>query len=125
MYSILTSGHDTKLILRGIHLGLTDAMKVAITTKAERLFRHEPAILRLRIDVEPSYRNHGRVFTAKGLIEIAGPDLQASTTASDAYNAIDLLIGTLDRLLRKRTTARRRRRTTDDIRAHTGAVAHA
>lgn len=106
------------LIIRGIHLWLTEAMKVALESKAERLFRHEPRILRLRIDVERDLRGRTRVFTAKGRIEIAGPDLTASVTTADAYSSINLLIDKLDRMLRKRMTSVIRRRTTDDIRAH-------
>lgn len=107
-----------KLILRGIHLELTDAMKRVLETKAERLVRHEPRILRVRIDVERSSCGRPRMFTAKGHIEIAGPDLRAAVTTSDAYSAMALLIDKLDRMLRKRTTAMLRRRTNGDIRAH-------
>ena len=118
----VTSTHHAKLILRGIHLGLTDAMRTGLETKAERLFRHEPDILRMRIDVEPEWRGRTRAFTAKGRIEIAGPDMTASVTTEDAYSSINLLIDKLDRMLRKRTTHVLRRRTADDIRTH--AVAY-
>ena len=117
MKSEITDRRST-LILRGIHLWLTEAMKVAVESKAERLFRHEPRILRLRIDVERDLRGRTRVFTAKGRIEIAGPDLTASVTTDDAYSSINLLIDKLDRMLRKRMTSVIRRRTTDDIRAY-------
>lgn len=110
--------NESKLILRGINLSLTDAMKAALETKAERLFRHEPRVLRLRIDVEHDLNGRNRVFTAKGRIEIAGPDMTASVTTSDAYAAINLLIDKLDRMLRKRNTDRLRRRAGDDIRTH-------
>ena len=123
MKTDMNSDHRSKLILRGIHLWLTDAMKLAVETKAERLFRHEPRIVRLRIDVERDLRNRTRVFTAKGRIEIAGPDLTAAVTTGDAYMSINLLIDKLDRLLRKRGTNTLRRRTTDDIRQHAPAVA--
>lgn len=113
---------STKLLLRGIHLGLTDAMKAALETKAERLFRHEPRILRVRIDVESGRRGRTRVFTAKGRIEIAGPDLTAAVTTPDAYSSINLLIDKLDRMLRKRMTAVIRRRTADDIRTRLAPV---
>lgn len=114
----LTSERHSKLILRGIHLWLTDAMKAALATKATRLFRHEPRILRLRIDVEHDLRGRTRVFTARGRVELAGPDLTASVTTDDAYVAINLLIDKLDRMLRKRMTQVLRRRVSDDIRAH-------
>lgn len=111
-----TQDQNQKLILQGIHLDLTEAMKSALAQKAERIFRHRPDILRLRIEVDA----HGqpRAFTAKGHIEIAGPDLQASVTSPDAYTSINLLVDKLDRLLRKRNTAILSRRPTDDIRSH-------
>jgi putative sigma-54 modulation protein len=112
------SPHRSNLLLRGIHVWLTDAMKAALESKAERLFRHEPRILRLRIDVERDLRGPMRVFTAKGRIEIAGPDLTASVTTSDAYTSINLLIDKLDRMLRKRMTTVLRRRASGDIREH-------
>lgn len=121
----MNSDLRSKLILRGIHLWLTDAMKLATETKAERLFRHEPRIVRLRIDVERDLRGRTRVFTAKGRIEIAGPDLTAAVTTEDAYMSINLLIDKLDRLLRKRVTNTLRRRSTDDIREHVPTVAMA
>lgn len=118
MTLIASSEHRTNLILRGIHIELTDAMKAALETKAERLFRHEPDILRVRIDVEPDFHHRQRVFTAKGRIEIAGPDMSAAVTTGDAYKSANLLIDKLDRMLRRRITGVIRRRTTDDIRSH-------
>jgi len=112
-----------KLILSGIHLWLTDAMKTALRTKAERLFRHEPRILRLRIDVERDLHGRLRVFTAKGRVEIAGPDLSAAVTAENAYVAINRLIGRLDRMLRKRTSNLLRRRATGHLRVPAGPLA--
>ena len=93
----------SKLILRGIHLELTDAMRAIIHEKAARLLRHEPRIDRIRIDVEldktKSSKSH---FIAKAHIEISGPDINASVDSEDAYKSIDLLIDKVDGLLRKR-----------------------
>jgi putative sigma-54 modulation protein len=118
MTLIASTEHRSNLILRGIHLELTDAMKAALERKSERLFRHEPDILRVRIDVEPDFRHRQRVFTAKGRIEIAGPDMSAAVTTGDAYKSTNLLIDKLDRMLRRRTTGVIRRRTSGDIRTH-------
>ena len=123
MTSHVSLAHDPILLLRGIHLWLTDAMKAALETKAERLFRHEPRILRARIDVERDLRGRTRVFRAKGRIEIAGRDLTASVTTEDAYSSINLLIDKLDRMLRKRTTNLLRRRNAGDIRTHADSLA--
>lgn len=92
-----------KLILRGIHLDLTDAMKAIIHEKVGRLLRHEPRIDRIRIDVElDKTKTSQSHFIAKAHIEISGPDINASVDSEDAYKSIDLLIDKVDGLLRKR-----------------------
>lgn len=92
-----------KVILRGIHLDLTDAMKAIYNEKAARLLRHEPRIDRIRLDVEldktKTAKDH---FIAHGRIEISGPDIVASADSDDAYKSVDLLTDKLDGLLRKR-----------------------
>ena len=92
-----------KVILRGIHLELTDAMKAIINEKAARLLRHEPRIDRIRIEVEldktKTAKHH---FISHGRIEISGPDLVVSADSEDAYKSIDLMVDKLDGLLRKR-----------------------
>ena len=92
-----------KVILRGIHLELTDAMKAIYNEKAARLLRHEPRIDRIRLDVEldktKTSKDH---FIAHGRIEISGPDIVASADSEDAYKSVDLLTDKLDGLLRKR-----------------------
>ena len=107
-----------KLLLSGIHVDLNEATKESIESKAYRLFRHEPRILRIRIDVERTSGGGTWMFTAKGHIEISGPDLMASVTTEDAHKSVNLLIDKLDRMLRKRTTAMSSVRHDDDIRAH-------
>ena len=122
MTSIPRYDADAKLLLRGVHVELNDAAKASIETKTERLFRHEPRMLRLRIEVERDVRGRNRGFTAKGRIELAGPDLTAAVTAGTGRTSITLLIDKLDRMLRKRASNLLRRRTTDDIRAHVTLV---
>lgn len=102
--------NHNKLLFRGIHLSLTDALRSALYEKADRLLRHEPRIDRLRIDIEHDATRGREVFVAKGHIEIGGPDLIASVAADDAYKATDLLIDKLDRLLRRRTSLHKARR---------------
>ncbi|MEO6993417.1 MAG: HPF/RaiA family ribosome-associated protein [Lacunisphaera sp.] len=123
MTTLDTASHRELLLLSGIHLELSDAMKLALESKAARLFRRERRIVRVRVEVIPEHRGGLRVFTAKGKIEIAGPDLCAAVTNVDAYAAINLLIGKLDRMLRKRATAGLRNRGADDIRNHLTPVA--
>ena len=93
-----------EIIVSGIHLDLTPALKAYVQEKVERLFRHEDHIVRIRVELEcdakqiPSQR-----FTAKGHIQITGPDKNAHVVAEDCYKAIDLLVDTLDRMLRRRS----------------------
>jgi putative sigma-54 modulation protein len=107
-----------QVLLRGIHLSLTDAMRASIEAKAARLIRHEPRLLRIRIDVEDQRRGSTPWFVAKGYLEVQGPDRFASVGSDDAYKSVDLLIDKLDRQLRKRATAHRRARASGDIRRH-------
>ncbi len=92
-----------KLILRGIHLDLTDAMRDIIHDKVGKLLRHEPRIDRVRVDVELDKVHNGKQhFISKGHIEIGGPDMVASVSDENAYKSVSLLIDKLDGLLRKR-----------------------
>jgi putative sigma-54 modulation protein len=102
---------SSKLILSGIHLELTEALKAAAQSKAARLLRHNERIIRLRLDLEHD-RTRGveAQFIAKGHIEIGGPDLLASVASDDAYKSLDLLIDKLDSLLRRRHGLRKDKR---------------
>lgn len=125
MTTVYDSNADPKLLVRGIRLDLDADARDFIETRAERLFRHEPRILRLRIGVERDARSRTPRFIAKGRIELLGPDLTASVTHAVASASITLLIDKLDRMLRKRTNNLMRRRTTGDIRTHCSLVTSA
>ena len=104
---------DNKLIISGIHLDLTDALKQTVRDKVARLLRHEPRIVRVRVDLEhDKTRGHGSQFIAKGHIEIGGPDLLASVASDDAYKSIDTLIAKLDSSLRRRHSELKEKRHT-------------
>ena len=94
-----------KILVRGIHLEITPALRAAALRKGARLLRHEGRLVRIRFEIE--YTRVSCVqFVAKGLIEIGGPDLVASVASEDAYKALDLLIKKLDRMLRERSRFR-------------------
>jgi putative sigma-54 modulation protein len=93
-----------EVIVSGIHLDLTPAIKAFVQEKVERLFRHEERIVRVRVELEcDSKQIPSERFTAKGHIEIQGPDLNASVVADDCYKSVDLLVDKLDGLLRRRS----------------------
>jgi putative sigma-54 modulation protein len=109
---------ESRLVVRGINLWLTTALRSAVISKAERLFRHEPRIIRIRVDLNREHRNGVPIFVARGRIELHGPDLLASVVSADGYKSIDGLIDRLDRMLRRRATTRLRQRVRGDIRSH-------
>jgi putative sigma-54 modulation protein len=111
IHSVSTEDAAGKLIIRGIHLTLTDALHAIITEKATRLLRRNDQIGRVRIDLEFDQTGGiGKQFIAKGHIEIGGPDLIASVATDDAYASLDQLIDKLDRLLRRRRGLRKEHR---------------
>lgn len=95
------SNHD--IIVSGIHLELTPSLKTFVQEKAQRLFRHEERIVRLRIELECDPKQAvGNRFAAKGHIEIHGPDMNAMVEADECHKAVSLLIDKLNRMLRRR-----------------------
>lgn len=100
-----------KVIVRGIHLEITPALRDHAFGVAARLLRHNDHFVRVRIDLEHDHtRGVGDEFAAKGHIEIGGPDLIASVRSDDAYKSLDLLSDRLDRMLRERSRTRADRR---------------
>jgi putative sigma-54 modulation protein len=91
-----------KILITGIHLDITPALRAAALKKAARLLRHQTQLVRIRIDIELVNAERAR-FVAKGHIEISGPDIVAHVASDDAYKSLDLLVDRLDRMLRERT----------------------
>ena len=102
---------NEKVILSGIHLDLTTALKTQMREKVAKLLRHEPRIVRVRLDLDhDQIRGAAAPYTAKGRIEISGPDMVAHATETDAYRAIDVVVSKLDRALRKPSADLKRKR---------------
>jgi putative sigma-54 modulation protein len=92
-----------EVIVSGIHLDLTQAMKDHVREKMDRLFRHEAHILRIKVELECDRKHdHAHKFIAKGHVVVNGPDINATVQAEDCYKAVDLLVDKLDQGLRKR-----------------------
>jgi putative sigma-54 modulation protein len=95
--------YTNDLIVSGIHLELTPSLKTFVQEKAQRLFRHEERIVRVRIELESDSKQAvGARFIAKGHIEIHGPDMNASVATDEMHKAVSLLIDKLNRMLRRR-----------------------
>jgi putative sigma-54 modulation protein len=92
-----------ELIISGIHLELTPSLKKFVQEKADRLFRHEERILRLRFELEcDAKEKFGARFKAKGHVTIDGPALNASVSSDECHKALALLADKLDRMLSRR-----------------------
>jgi len=92
-----------EVIVSGIHLDLTPALKSYVVEKAERLFRHQEHIVRIKVELECD-RKHERThkFLAKAHVEIRGPNINCSVDSDEMYKSVDLLIDKLDHALRRR-----------------------
>ncbi|MEO7798370.1 MAG: ribosome-associated translation inhibitor RaiA [Opitutaceae bacterium] len=107
----MNSQNHREIIVSGIHLELTPSLKTFVREKAERLFRHEERILRLRVELEcDSTETVGARFKAKGHIVIQGPDMNAMVEADECHKAVALLVDKLDRMLGRRHQLQRVKR---------------
>lgn len=98
----MNSQNNREIIVSGIHLDLTPSLKTFVHEKAERLFRHEERIIRLRVELECDRIAAGTQFKAKGHVEIQGPDMNAVVQSNECHKAISMLVDKLDRMLRRR-----------------------
>jgi len=114
--TVQANNHD--LIISGIHMDLTESLKQMVTEKFEKLFRHEERIIRIKVELEC---DHGKglerhEFVAKGHIAINGPVMNVSVRDEDCHKAVDLLVGKLDRMLRRRSRLKRvKRKATHEV----------
>jgi putative sigma-54 modulation protein len=100
-----------ELIVSGIHLDLTPSLKTFVQEKADRLFRHEERILRLRVELESDPKEKfGARFKAKGHLTIDGPALNATVESDECHKAVALLADKLDRMLSRRAQLMKARR---------------
>ena len=102
--------HD--VIISGINMELTEAIKNMVHDKVEKLFEHDDHIIRMRVELEydPHQATHQREFIAKGQLEVRGNDHFASADTEDLYKSIDELVHKLDRMLRRRSRMKKVKR---------------
>ena len=99
--------NESRLIISGSNLELTDSLKRIVEEKTRKLFDHETKIDRLRVDLSDGSGAAGEnVFAAKGIIEIRGPDMVVSVKCEDLYKSIDGMVHKLDRMIRRRSRLR-------------------
>lgn len=111
MKPIISDDLDSKIIMQGIHIQLTDAMQNVIREKFGRLLRHNEWIIRLNVRIhQDQTMGTEHHYTVTGQIEISGPDLVATADGKDAYDVIDEVVDKLDQLLERRHGKRKDRR---------------
>jgi len=99
----MNSPNNHELIVSGIHLELTPSLKIFVKEKADRLFRHQERIVRIRVELEcDSNADVDARFKAKGHIALYGPDMNATVESNECHKAVALLVDKLDRMLEKR-----------------------
>ena len=108
--------HD--IIISGLNLELTEAMKNMVHEKAQKLFEHDDRIIRMRVELEfdSHQASHQKEFIAKGQLEVRGNDHFASDASEDMYKSIDGVVHKLDRMLRRRhRLAKVKRKNTHEV----------
>ncbi|MBI5769947.1 MAG: ribosome-associated translation inhibitor RaiA [Verrucomicrobia bacterium] len=99
----MNSQNQHEVIVSGIHLELTPSLKTFVREKAERLFRHEERIVRLRVELECDRKEDVAArFKAKGHVVVQGPEMNAIVEADECHKAISMLVDKLDRMLARR-----------------------
>jgi putative sigma-54 modulation protein len=102
--------HD--VIISGLNMDLTDAIKNVVQAKVEKLFEHEEHIIRMRVELEydSHKRSHQNEFIAKGTLEVRGNDHYVHAETDDLYKSIDEMVQKLDRMIRRRSRLRKVKR---------------
>ena len=91
------------IVVTGVHMDLTDALKETVRAKAEKLLRHNPRIIRVHVElVHTRCSDHSREFGAQIRLELPGPDIVVREESDDLYKSIDILVDKVDRQLRRR-----------------------
>ncbi len=100
-----------RLIISGVHMELTDALKNIVAEKVDKLFKHEDQIIRVRVELEyHANKSKQEQFIAKGQVEINGPDMVVAEASDDLYKSIDGMVLKLDRMRRQRARLSRVKR---------------
>ena len=100
-----------EVIVSGLHFELTPSLQTFVRGKTARLLRHDERIIRIRVELDCEQKRPGyRWFVAKGHISNHGPEMNASVSSDNCYQAISLLIDKLDRMLQRRAVFTKEKR---------------
>lgn len=92
------------VIISGLNMELTDAIKDIVYEKVEKLFEHDDQIIRMRVELEyDQQKTREKEFIAKGHLEVRGKDHNAHAETDNLYKSIDEMVHKLDRMIRRRS----------------------
>lgn len=86
-----------QLNITGHHVDLTDAMKDYVSSKLQKLERHNDQINNVQVTLLVEKLRH----KAEAVMHINGVDIHGNAEQDDMYAAIDLLVDKLDRQILK------------------------
>ena len=95
-----------QLSITGLHMSVTDAIKDYISSKFERIERHEDHVTNVHVIISVNRHHHRAEATLHGL----GGEIFAVAKSDDLYAAIDLLTDKVDRQILKQKEKRIDRR---------------
>ena len=99
------------VILSGHHLLLTPAIESVTEKKCQKLVRHAPDAIGVKVEMTSEYdHTNSLLYTVRGEVKISGGPIVATGSSEDLYKSIDLMVRKLDQQLRKRHNAWRTRR---------------
>ena len=105
-----TVQHD--IIISGLNMELTEAIKNIVHENVEKLFEHDDQIIRMRVELEYDAhpKTHEKEFIAKGHLEVRGKDHIAHAETDNLYKSIDEMVNKLDRMIRRRSRMEKSKR---------------
>ena len=81
---------NNNLIISGLHLDLSPALKNIVNEKMEKIFKHEEKIIRARVELvhDSKSSSHENEYTAKGHLELKGATITISSSSDNIYKSI-------------------------------------
>jgi putative sigma-54 modulation protein len=93
---------NSKILISGLHL--SNATLLEISHLLEKLFRHNSAIVRVRLDLHENGSHDGRAYhAAKAVVEMRGPDIIVSESSDDLFKSIHRVVDKIERRLTEHT----------------------
>jgi ribosomal subunit interface protein len=100
-----------KILITGHHFGMGEASRADIEAMAEKLLRRHPRVVRIRVEAQTSTLHSGeQAYTVKGMVEVRGPDLAASSTTDNLYKSCHEVVDKLERMLSEKAHKREDKR---------------